>query len=143
MEFVIKTAFANTFVMYTQASIAHWNVTGMLFKQFHDYFGELYEEIYGSVDAFAEHIRIAGYMTHANMDELYKYKTINEMPTAMSTPDELIDFLIAQNTGLLVSLNNLFKEAVSAQEEGLADFVAGRIDAHKKHEWMLTSFRGN
>lgn len=140
MEQAIKTAFANTFTMYHQAAIAHWNVEGMLFHQFHEYFGELYAEIYGSIDAFAEHIRSAGYYTPYSMDDQYKYKTVQEMQMVRNDPMDLVTALSNQNSGVLDSLNILFEEAVTAKQEGLVDFVAGRIDAHKKHEWMLKSF---
>lgn len=140
MEFTIKTAFANTFTMYHQAAIAHWNVEGVLFHQFHGYFGELYAEIYASIDTFAEEIRSAGFYAPHNMDEQYKYKTISEMLEVVTDPLDLVNAMLSQNTGVLDSLNKLFEEAVLAKQEGLADFVAGRIDAHKKHEWMLKSF---
>lgn len=140
MEFTIKTAFANTFTMYHQAAIAHWNVEGMFFHQFHGYFGELYAEIYASIDTFAEEIRSAGFYTPHNMDEQYKYKTISEMQEVVTDPLDLVNAMLSQNTGVLDSLNKLFEEAILAKQEGLADFVAGRIDAHKKHEWMLKSF---
>lgn len=62
------------------------------------------------------------------------------MQEATTDPLDLVNTMLSQNTGVLDSLNKLFEEAVSAKQEGLVDFVAGRIDAHKKHEWMLKSF---
>ena len=140
MEQELKRAFANTFTMYHQAAISHWNVEGMLFHQFHTYFGELYEEIYGCIDTFAEHIRIAGFMAPHNMDEQYKYKTITEIAVPTTDAKTMLEALSVQNAGVLESLNILFRTAEDAGLEGLADFVAERIDAHKKHEWMLKSF---
>jgi DNA-binding ferritin-like protein len=37
-------------------------------------------------------------------------------------------------------LNLCFSAAESENQQGIADFVAGRIDAMGKHRWMLRSF---
>ena len=53
----LKQAFANSFAFYLKAHYFHWNVEGMLFSQFHDFFGNIYQEVYASIDPFAENIR--------------------------------------------------------------------------------------
>ena len=52
-----RTALADTFFMYQKAHSYHWNVEGNLFPMLHEFFGNLYEEIYGAVDPMAEQIR--------------------------------------------------------------------------------------
>ena len=52
-----KIAFASEFSFYLKAHNYHWNVTGPLFPQLHELFGKIYEEVYGSIDDFAENIR--------------------------------------------------------------------------------------
>jgi DNA-binding ferritin-like protein len=47
--------------------------------------------------------------------------------------------LIADNEKVLVTLNIAFKLADELDQQGLADFLAGRIDVHNKHGWMLRS----
>jgi len=37
------------------------------------------------------------------------------------------------------SLNKLFELADAQNEQGLADWAAGRLDSHKKHAWMIRS----
>jgi DNA-binding ferritin-like protein len=39
----------------------------------------------------------------------------------------------------LETLKTAFSLADNFNEQGLADYIAGRIDAHKKHDWMLKS----
>ena len=64
-----KIAFASTFSYYLKAHNFHWNVTGADFFEYHELFGKIYEEVYGSIDAFAENIRklavILPVVTHA------------------------------------------------------------------------------
>jgi DNA-binding ferritin-like protein len=37
-------------------------------------------------------------------------------------------------------LNQTFASAEEENRQGIADFTAGRIEAHQKHGWMLRSF---
>jgi starvation-inducible DNA-binding protein len=55
-----KIAFATEFSFYLKAHYFHWNVEGPDFKEYHDLFGVIYEEVYGSIDDFAENIRKLG-----------------------------------------------------------------------------------
>lgn len=36
-------------------------------------------------------------------------------------------------------LQAAFNFAEAANDQGLMDFIAGRLDAHAKHEWMVKS----
>ena len=131
-----KVALANTFLMYFKAHAYHWNVEGLNFPQLHEFFGDLYEEIYGAVDPLAEEIRALNDYAPRSLEELYTYKTIDGSNEATSGVTMVQD-LLATNDQVVVSLNKLFDLATAAKEQGLADFVAGRLDAHKKHGWML------
>jgi starvation-inducible DNA-binding protein len=133
-----KEALANTFVMYFKAQSYHWNVEGINFPQMHEFFGDLYEEIQGAVDPFAEQIRALGEYAPKNLDEIFKLKTIDGDNVATTASAMVADLLIA-NDQSIVTLNKLFGELDAAGEQGFADFVAGRLDAHKKHGWMLKS----
>jgi DNA-binding ferritin-like protein len=48
--------------------------------------------------------------------------------------------LFDDNDKVMRSLNVSFKLANQFDNQGLADFLAGRIDIHNKHAWMLRSF---
>jgi starvation-inducible DNA-binding protein len=133
-----KQAMANTFVMYFKAQAYHWNVEGINFPQMHEFFGNLYEELQGAVDPFAEQIRALGEYAPKNLDEIFKLKTIDGDNVATTASAMVADLLIANNQSI-VTLNKLFGELDAAGEQGFADFVAGRLDAHKKHGWMLKS----
>jgi starvation-inducible DNA-binding protein len=50
---------------------------------------------------------------------------------------EMIQILAQDNQAMLEVLKSIFEIANSNNEQGLADFIAGRLDAHKKHAWML------
>ena len=133
-----KQAMANTFVMYFKAHVYHWNVEGINFPQMHEFLGNLYEELQAAVDPFAEEIRSLGEYTPRNLDEIFKLKTIDGDNVATTVSEMIADLLIANNQSI-VTLNKLFGELDAAGEQGFANFVAERLDAHKKHGWMLKS----
>lgn len=137
-----RIALANTFVYYFKAQSYHWNVKGMMFPQLHDFFGDLYTEIYGAVDPFAEELRALGELAPRTLDELYKFKTVDESNSATEAKAMVADLLQA-NDKTIESLNKLFALLDAANEQGFADFVAGRLDAHKKHGWMLKAILDN
>jgi starvation-inducible DNA-binding protein len=138
MNETAKEALANTFVMYFKAQSYHWNVEGINFPQMHEFFGDLYEELSDAVDPFAEQIRALGEYAPRNLDEIFKLKTIDGDNVATTLPAMIADLLIANNQSI-ITLNKLFGELDAAGEQGFADFVASRLDAHKKHGWMLKS----
>jgi starvation-inducible DNA-binding protein len=138
MNETAKEALANTFVMYFKAQSYHWNVEGINFPQMHEFFGDLYLELYGSVDTFAEQIRALGEYAPKNLDEIFRLKSIDGENVATNASAMVADLLIANNQSI-ATLNKLFGELDAAGEQGFADFVASRLDAHKKHGWMLKS----
>jgi len=133
-----KEAMSNAVVMYFKAQSYHWNVEGISFPQMHEFFGNLYQELYGSIDTFAEEIRALNEYAPRNLDEIFKAKSIDGDNVATTVPAMVADLLIANNQSI-VTLNKLFGELDAAGEQGFADFVAARLDAHKKHGWMLRS----
>ena len=48
--------------------------------------------------------------------------------------------LESDNAKVLRTLDVAFDLADNFKKQGIADFIAGRIDAHEKHGWMLRSF---
>lgn len=133
----MKVVLADSFMMYLKAQGYHWNVEGILFPMLHDFFGKIYEEVYGSIDTTAEEIRALGAMAPHTLIEFDKYRTV--MDTSAVGAQSMLSDLVQVNQAVLNSLMKAFALAETANEQGLMDFLAGRIDAHKKHAWMLTS----
>lgn len=134
----LRVLLGNTFVMYFKAHSHHWNVEGINFSQFHDFFGKLYEDVYGSIDHIAEEMRALNVYAPRSISELYEYKTLNEGNVSITVEQMLQDLEIANN-GVLESLNKAMEIATRENKQGLADFLAGRIDTHEKHGWMIRS----
>jgi starvation-inducible DNA-binding protein len=134
----MKTVLADSFIMYFKAHSHHWNVKGMEFSQLHEFFGDIYEELFEAVDAAAEEIRSLNQDAPKTLSEMYQFKTVNEGNVANSAEEMLQDLLIA-NGGVIDSLNKAMEHATSSKDQGLMDFLASRLDVHKKHGWMIRS----
>jgi len=133
----IKVLLANATVMYYKAHQFHWNIEGTEFTQYHEFFGDIYTDVYNSIDPIAEFLRKLDDYAPVSLDELFKYKTLQEETTRVVLLADILQKLIAANEEVLVSLNKVFALASASNKQGIADFVAGRIDAHDKHNWFL------
>lgn len=144
LEIALKIALANTYVMYAKAQSYHWNVEGMFFSMFHDFFGEIYNELHGPIDDLAERIRtLNGYAPISLMDVL-NAGTVPEDSLRPESASQMITNLIATNDEVINSLNKAFEFAQQEKNQGVMDILAARLDAHAKHGWMLrASNKGN
>ena len=135
---LMKKTLADTFAMYLKAHSFHWNVEGPNFPQFHGFFGDLYEELHDAVDPIAEEIRALNSYAPGSMGRFLELTEIKEqtiIPSAIAMTAELLN----DNEIILQDLQVVFELATELNKQGLADFVAGRIDVHNKHAWMLRS----
>jgi starvation-inducible DNA-binding protein len=133
-----KIAFASTFSFYLKSHQFHWNVEGSDFYQYHKLFGKIYEEVFDSIDDFAEKIRSMGARMPGSYTR-FSMLTLIEDETAVLTKDQMVAELIQDNEKMIEILKMVFEMSEAAGEYGFSDFVAGRMDAHRKHGWMLTA----
>ena len=135
---IMRKVLADTFAMYLKTHNYHWNVEGTNFPQYHDFFGKLYEELHGAVDPIAEEIRSLDAYAPGSFS---RFMELTEIEDEMNVPmtREMVLKLLRDNDTVLNTLNVAFKLANQFDRQGLADFIAGRIDVHNKHAWMLRS----
>jgi starvation-inducible DNA-binding protein len=135
----LRIVLGNTFTMNFKAHSYHWNVEGHLFPMYHKFFRKIYEDVYGAVDPLSEEIRKTGVYAPISLMELYGYKTISEDSSKPASVNEMLFNLLVANTELLSALSTLFDIATAEKQQGLANFVADRMDKHKKFEWQIKS----
>ena len=134
----MKVTLASTFAFYLKTHGFHWNVEGANFPQYHEFLGNLYEEVFNAVDPIAEHLRtLQSYApaSFARYTDLSIVKDELNIPPAMS----MMTKLLSDNQMLIDQLNKTQSLAESNKKMGLANFLQDRIDAHEKHGWMLRS----
>ena len=138
LERGLKIAFASEFSFYLKAHYFHWNVEGPLFKQLHDLFGVIYEEVYGSIDTFAENIRKTGAYTPGSFQR-FSVLTLIDDEIQLLPAESMVLELLQDSTKMSEMFQIVFRAAEELGEHGLSDFLAARMDAHQKHSWMLRS----
>jgi starvation-inducible DNA-binding protein len=85
----VLKAFATTFVYYYKAHGFHWNLKDKDFPQYHGFFGDIYDEVYESIDAFAEKIRTLQIDAPSGLAELVSLSAISEA-TGAPSKDEMV-----------------------------------------------------
>jgi starvation-inducible DNA-binding protein len=135
----LKMAFGTSFAFYMKAHNFHWNVEGPQFYMFHDFFGDIYEEVQSSLDATAEQIRTLDAYTPGTLNRLQDLSTVNGEERVGLPPLEMVKILLEDNEKVRTALLNTFAAAEKENLQGLMDHLATRIDSHNKHRWMLQS----
>ena len=134
----LKKAHADTFTFYLKAHYYHWNVEGPNFPQYHDFLQNLYQEVFASVDTFAELIRTLDSYAPGTLTRLKELTTVEEtddIPDALT----MMSRLLMENNIVRASLLTAYRTAESTGEVGISNFLQDRIQAHEKHAWMLRS----
>ena len=138
LQQALKIAFASEYAFYLKAHYFHWNVEGPLFPQLHKLFGKIYEEVYDSIDPFAENIRKLGAYTPGSFARFSVLSLIDD-ETEILSPEEMLVELLQDSEKMSEMLKIVFRAAEELGEHGLSDFLAASQDAHAKHSWMLRS----
>ena len=136
----LKTLLATEYAFVIKAQFFHWNVEGPDFAQLHEFFGEIYNEVYdNSIDRTAEYIRVLDDYAPGSFE---RFAELSQIRGQIKVPRArlMIEELLADNQALVALLNQTFQVAAQENEEGIANFIAERLDAHGKHGWMMRSF---
>lgn len=135
----LKTLLATEYAFVIKAQFFHWNVEGPDFAQYHKFFGKIYDDVYSAVDPTAEFIRILDDYTPGSFERFAELSQISGQ-TKVPRARLMITELLADNQTMIDLLNTCFQSAAGENQEGIANFIAERIDAHGKWGWMLKSF---
>lgn len=135
----MKALLGTVFSFYLKSHNYHWNVTGPNFAQYHEFFGDLYEEVFDSVDNIAEEIRKLGSFAPASLGRFSELSLIED-ETMIPEPAVMFTRLAKDNDVLIKLLYAVHEMAEEAKAFGTVNFIEDRITAHEKHRWMLKSF---
>ena len=133
----MKIVLANTFAMYFKAHGHHWNVEGKDFSQLHDFFANLYRELFAAVDQIAEQIRALDDYAPYGLDTMSSIATIKDSSFNGDNIPLMLQDLMEANASVIEALNAAHKLAEAEGNRGLVNHIEGRLDIHAKHAWML------
>lgn len=132
----MKIVLGTTFTLYQKTHACHWNVEGPSFVSFHRLFGDIYDEIWHAVDDIAEQIRQLDAYAPASLERLVELSRIKGSNEVASATDMVVS-LLKDNETMIAVLSETLHMAETEDRQGLVNFLAGRIEAHTKHRWML------
>lgn len=132
----LKVVLADTFGMFVNTWNFHWNIEGPHFYEYHKMLGKIYEELFEAIDGIAEQIRALDEYAPGSYTRFKELATVDE-ETKIPTASNMIDKLLATNDKVIASLNAAMEQAKIANNEGVINFVGGRLETHAKHGWFL------
>ena len=133
---LLQKQVANAFLLYANYKHYHWQISGPLFRDLHLLFDEFAEAVLGTLDEFAERIRMIG------PDPIFSPKhTLDmasvEVAASGTTVREMIQE--ADNNALVVirEMRRGAKLADEVDDPGTVDLFSRIVQIHEKHEWWL------
>ena len=133
---------SNIAVFYHQSHGYHWNLVGTDFQEYHALFETIYSDVYDSLDPMAENCRKVGGLAPYTLKEFLSLTSLKEKEIKSFTAEKLTKQLYNDNKTVMSDLLELFTIANRQNEQGIANFVAERIDMHQKWQWQLGSSLG-
>lgn len=131
-----KIGFASQYTFFLKAQFCHWNVEGINFQELHALFEKIYTEVYESIDDFAEKIRALNAYAPSSNTRFNMLSIIEEEEEVI--PAEQMVFQLLQDCDTMVTiLKRVYDIAEAEGEHGFSNFLAERMDAFRKHAWML------
>lgn len=135
----LKTAFASEYAFALKTQNFHWNVEGASFYQLHLMFERIYNEVYDSIDTFAEQLRALQLKTPASLAKFSMLTKVEDENNEELQEGQMVQELLADSEKMAEIFRITFDIAEQNGDHGLSNFLADRQDAHKKHSWMLRS----
>jgi starvation-inducible DNA-binding protein len=134
----LKTLLGTTFTFYVKIHGFHFNVEGPDFPQYHKFLSDFYSDVYGSIDKIGEYIRTLDAYAPGSLSRYIELSAIQDQ-TQIPRAELMFIELKTDNDIMLKVLDGVFKTASNENKQGIANFIAERLDAHEKWNWMLRS----
>ena len=135
----LKILLATEYAFSIKAQLFHWNVEGPDFAQLHEFFGNLYEEVYnGSIDKTAEYIRAMGDYSPGSFERFAELSIIQGQ-TKIPRARLMIEELLSDSGQIIELLNQCFADATQENAQDVANFIAERLSQQNKFAWQLRS----
>ena len=135
----LKTLLATSYAFVIKLQNFHWNVEGSNFPQYHTFFDDLQGEVYdNAIDKTAEYIRTLDAYTPGSIT---RYAELSLIPDQLKIPKAhlMMAELYTDNEIIIKHLNECYDISEASKQYGISNFVAERLDAHNKHQWMIRS----
>lgn len=134
----LKVTLSDTVTLKYKAHGYHWNVEGDDFPQYHEFFENIYEDFDGAIDTLAELIRRLGEYAPFKLTRFAELTQVQDTDVT-SDPEVMSADLYKWIVASIEQLKDVFDLATDSREQGIANFIADRIDMEAKWAWQLRS----
>lgn len=135
----LKKLLADNYVLYLKTQNFHWNVTGGNFLSLHTLFEQQYTDLAAAIDEMAERIRALGERAPGSFKAFLSLSTLKEAGDEEMRAVDMVKALYEDQLQLAKRLKKAIAVATEEGDEATADFLTGRLAAHEKNAWMLSS----
>jgi starvation-inducible DNA-binding protein len=134
----LKILLASTETFSLKSRNFHWNVEGSDFPQYHQFFQDLYNETYETVDKIAEYIRVLDSYAPGSLTR-YHELTIIEDQTKIPRAELMFAESLQDCMKMIALVVTMFDIATEERQQGIANFMAELQDLYAKKAWMIRS----
>lgn len=134
----LRETLATNFAFYLKAHMFHWNVEGQNFSEYHEFWSNVYEDLFAQSDIIAEFIRQSGEYAPGSLEVYKSISKIQDEESFLNAKDMFSKFLV-DNDKMVLLYNQLYAIAEKTEQYQISDYCAQRLGAHKKHAWMVRS----
>lgn len=120
---------------------AHWNVKGILFSQFHEFFGEIYQDYDSVIDPLAENIRKLDVDAPFTLPQFVADTEIDATFVG-GDPVQLSLAIYKANEILIGDVVEILCTADDLAQQGIYNFLADLQDRFAKWHWQLGAVIG-
>jgi DNA-binding ferritin-like protein len=137
-ESQLQQVFANNFVAYFRAHVAHVNTQGRNFYSDHKLLGKIYEDLQAQTDSLAELLRTVQEFMPTTLASVVESSQITDQPCEGSA-DSLLEDVRADLEQLKGDHEELMMVAEEDGHKEIANYAQDRILTLAKYIWMLDS----
>lgn len=132
----LRELLANNVAIKFKSHGYHWNVEGDEFRQFHDFFSDIYEDFDSATDSYAEWLRMLKAYSPYRLTDFFDLSTVGDPIIVGDVQPMLVD-LYNELEIHIEDLKEAGQLATASGEFGLANFFADRQTASQKWCWQL------
>ncbi len=138
---MLNALLADEMLLYIKTKNFHWNVTGLHFSEYHEFFDEQAEAILKITDEVAERVRALDFHSAGSMQAYLDLSRLKENTLRGMVALDMIIELLQDHEAVI----RAYREAVAVSsekygDEGTADLLTGIMEEHEKMAWMLRSY---
>jgi starvation-inducible DNA-binding protein len=134
---ILKELQGGAMKMYAQSHGYHWNIEGRMFKQDHAFLLEIYEDIFDSIDPYAENIRKLGAKAPFGLVQLQANSPLSINDSLDLSSEQMFQEMIKTNAEFIAKLKDGCDIADEAREQSILNLFADRLNQHEFWQWQL------